>query len=809
MPTDYPAGLDDFDNPSDADGDQLDTPGVLHDEQHANANDAIEAIEAELGTLPSGAQATVRDRFEYIEDAVTTYASVNAADRAQMREDFEAADAALQADIDHNESDSDAADLALANRIGAVEDELGSNPSGILDTVAERLDFIELLAGDVGSGDSTFEELLLALSLQLGNAYNIRPTLTDPLDPVTTTEEINLAIIAISAAGGGEIYFKSGDYYIGVDTVNDDYDEPWWHGGIVLHPNVSIYAEPGARFVWADTGTWNSHNILINTDGFPAVLNDCVIDEDVAAGDTVFHVDDPGTLAAGDRVLLRLGQNPYDPAETLYWAHATVTDVSGNDVTLDRRSPYSLTVGVYGSGGWETAFEEYTAQSDVAPRRFVPNAAAIIRKLDPDLFCDSVRITGHLEFATLDPAKTPGGAFHFYNARNVNLDGVSITDCHSSQMVYCENVTIDQFTVNHQDGGAEVYFGRGISLGAIHHLRGRNWHIEGCTQNFIMLEAGCWDAQIDSLHLIHNNPDHSAASSLLVTGHACHMRIHGLVVEVHDIDESGGVYGWTLYSRTPYGNYNPGTESLEVYDLEVIAPVQALTFPTWIIKGGRTRLLSRFSGTAGAPMGGGAGEVALGPPEVWSADFPIRPSTTYEVYLPDGLIGAMGIYLQSKTGLTSVNYDNDAAITPVAIPKAMLIEGKLSPIGDDRLWIEPLSASGTPAIDSFGRWGYQQVITGHKLIFVTGASVPRGAFGTVKIRYMPLIPVDGEPSDTLFHGSLQSHFRLNVDDFYQVPTGRTGFFGVDPVEQPSAVPVTVEGIYDALVDLGLIEAPGS
>lgn len=808
-PTSYPAGLDAFENPDDDAGDELDTPGVLHDEQHSNANDAIEAIEAELGTTPSGTHDTVRGRFEYIEDAVTTYASLSAADRAQMRADLEAADAALQADIDHNESDSDAADLALGNRIDAVETELGSNPSGLFDTVAERLDLIELLAGDYGSGDPTFEELLLALSLQLGNAFNIRPTLTDPLDPVTTTEEINLAIIAISEAGGGEIYFKSGDYYIGVDTVNDDYDEPWWHGGIVLHPNVSIYAEPGTRFVWADESTWNSHNILTNTDGFPVTLNDCVIDEDVSAGDNVFHVDDPDTLAANDRVLVRLGQNPYDPAEALWWAHATVTDVSGNDITLDRMSPYNLTVGEYGSGGWESAFEPYDAQSDVAPRRFVPNASAIIRKLDPTRFCDTVRITGDLEFATLDPAKTPGGAFLLYNVRNLTMDGVSMTDCHASALGFVENATMDQFRVNHQDGSAAIYFGRGISMASVHNVRGRNWHIEGCTQDFIMLEADCRDVQIDSLHLIHNNPDHSAGSSLIATGHGTHLRIHGCVVEVHDVDESGGVYGWSMYTRTPYGNYNPGTESLEIYDLEIVSPVQALVFPTWVIKGGRTRLLSRFGGTAGAPMDGDAGDVTLAPPETWAADFPLRPSTTYTVYLPDGIIGALALYLVNKTGITSVNYDNDSAITPVAIPKAMLIEGQVSPIGSDRLWIEPSLATGTPPIDTFGHWGYQQVTTGHKLIFVTDGTVPSGAFGSVKVRYMPLIPEDGEPANTLLQASQQAHFRLNVDDFYQVPTGRTGFFGATPIDQPAAVPVTVEGIYDALVDLGLFEEPGS
>lgn len=63
MATNYPGSLDSLTNP--AAGDALNSPS--HAGQHANANDAIEAIEAELGTDPAGASATVKARFEAIE----------------------------------------------------------------------------------------------------------------------------------------------------------------------------------------------------------------------------------------------------------------------------------------------------------------------------------------------------------------------------------------------------------------------------------------------------------------------------------------------------------------------------------------------------------------------------------------------------------------------------------------------------------------------------------------------------------------------------------------------------------------------
>lgn len=71
MPTNYPAALDDFTNPLGT----VDTQTGGHAAQHANANDAIEAIEAELGTTPSGASATVAARLDALDTTVAGKAS--------------------------------------------------------------------------------------------------------------------------------------------------------------------------------------------------------------------------------------------------------------------------------------------------------------------------------------------------------------------------------------------------------------------------------------------------------------------------------------------------------------------------------------------------------------------------------------------------------------------------------------------------------------------------------------------------------------------------------------------------------------
>jgi hypothetical protein len=72
MATSYPSGLDNFTNPTGTD--TLDSATVPHATQHANANDAIEAIETELGTNPKGSSATVKARLDTLDTTVSAKA---------------------------------------------------------------------------------------------------------------------------------------------------------------------------------------------------------------------------------------------------------------------------------------------------------------------------------------------------------------------------------------------------------------------------------------------------------------------------------------------------------------------------------------------------------------------------------------------------------------------------------------------------------------------------------------------------------------------------------------------------------------
>jgi hypothetical protein len=65
MPISYPDGFDNFTNPEPTDS--LNSETVPHATQHADLNDAVEAIETVLGVNPQGDAMTVRARLDTLD----------------------------------------------------------------------------------------------------------------------------------------------------------------------------------------------------------------------------------------------------------------------------------------------------------------------------------------------------------------------------------------------------------------------------------------------------------------------------------------------------------------------------------------------------------------------------------------------------------------------------------------------------------------------------------------------------------------------------------------------------------------------
>lgn len=84
--------------------------------------------------------------------------------------------------------------------------------------------------------------------------------------------------------------------------------------------------------------------LLANSFLFPNVSATSNVTANIAAGSYVVPVVDGTVFAAGNDVLWRLGEIPYDTPETNNWGLAKVLSVAGNNVTLDRPIPEAFTL---------------------------------------------------------------------------------------------------------------------------------------------------------------------------------------------------------------------------------------------------------------------------------------------------------------------------------------------------------------------------------------------------------------------------------------------------------------------------------
>ena len=75
MATNYPNSLDNFINPLPSDS--LSSSTVPHADQHANINDAMEAMQTVLGLNPAGSHLTVKDRIINAEQQISAQAVLN------------------------------------------------------------------------------------------------------------------------------------------------------------------------------------------------------------------------------------------------------------------------------------------------------------------------------------------------------------------------------------------------------------------------------------------------------------------------------------------------------------------------------------------------------------------------------------------------------------------------------------------------------------------------------------------------------------------------------------------------------------
>lgn len=124
--------------------------------------------------------------------------------------------------------------------------------------------------------------------------------------------------------GGGTVFFPRGDYIV-KRKIPTDQKTP----AILLLPNVSIDADPGTRI-------YLQHNCSIIGTGIPNFIVNEEIVANVVYGDTTLTVTNTSDFKVGDVVVLRIGDNPWDNAETCYADIVEIKAIVGSTLTLDR-----------------------------------------------------------------------------------------------------------------------------------------------------------------------------------------------------------------------------------------------------------------------------------------------------------------------------------------------------------------------------------------------------------------------------------------------------------------------------------------
>lgn len=208
MATSYPGGLDAFTNPTS--GDDLDDSvgGRTHSQMHADVNDALEAVEGELGVNPSGASATVAARFTALDSTV--------AGLAPDPDVFDAVDYGAAVDGTTNDTAAwQAAITACAAAGGGV--------------VTSSLAGVSVIGGALQSTGTANAQIILP-DVHMLDAKQIGVTIRGPLEQSSVVSVVGAAQVPTSglvlkstlASGTGAVFgaYGSGTSYLNFTFVH-------------------------------------------------------------------------------------------------------------------------------------------------------------------------------------------------------------------------------------------------------------------------------------------------------------------------------------------------------------------------------------------------------------------------------------------------------------------------------------------------------------------------------------------------------------------------------------------------------------
>jgi hypothetical protein len=274
----------------------------------------------------------------------------------------------------------------------------------------------------------------------------------DPTGATDSTTAIDSACSYINSVGGGTVLFPPGTYIVKRAQVGNQ-------RGIYIRGNVHLIGYGATLDMQANASFFNVQ---------PTTTETITISADVAVGDTSFTVASAGTLAAGDKVFVRLNTSSYDPYEPATWYWATVSTVAGTTVTIDHPSQTAMIAA--STSAINRALVKVSNVSDV----FVEGL---------NFTCSVPAITGQVEACV--------NAFYVHG---LTVKNCTASNCGSGLVVaqYCETVWMDSCSA---DGiRAEVASkGRFASFAECDGVLGTNLIIRNfaATVAAVIVEAGC------------------------------------------------------------------------------------------------------------------------------------------------------------------------------------------------------------------------------------------------------------------------------------------------------------------------------
>jgi len=287
----YPSGLDSFTNP--AGTDNL-AAGIGHAAQHANANDAIEAIEGELGLNPRGGSATVKARFDAIEAnswvtsariadgtitgtdiASGTVTSTNILDGTIVNADINASAAIDISKISGGVASATVGNLLTTNQATLETDSTGWGTStyqctAARSTAAAYSGSASLLMTATGNGNiQAFSDATSGITV--GQTYTV--SFQAKVDAAATSATYPL-IAGIRWLTSGSVFIS--DSVVSAGTIN----KSGWTRGIVsavapataAKANVLVYMQSvtsGDKFYVDEIGLWSGAGGLWCAPGVP------------------------------------------------------------------------------------------------------------------------------------------------------------------------------------------------------------------------------------------------------------------------------------------------------------------------------------------------------------------------------------------------------------------------------------------------------------------------------------------------------------------------------------------------------------